>query len=125
MPVHWTLTLRCGTCSAAITYVDERPDWRIDEPEIDQAALAEARAFVERYPRIEWCIGDYRSLDGERVRLPEYVGADISLLRPTGETYLALPEPSERYVACPFCDGKAPISSGHVGSTGSDQHEPI
>ena len=98
MPIHWSLTLLCETCGAAIRYEDERPTWRIEEP--DPALIEQARAWVAENPEVP-------SLEP----LPPYVGT-----RPIGQgvsvTFVDAP-PARRYVTCPACDGRVWLDPGH------------
>lgn len=93
MPLHWTVTLECSDCGAALRYEDERPEWQEDE-EV-KADLGKARKYVEANPKLS----AGQSIYG----LPPYVGCDPIF---TGKTFVKQ-DICTRYVACPACGGKA------------------
>lgn len=97
MARHWTLTLRCQDCGAAIRYEDERPDWQTDDPrEWSADAIAAAEQFVKDNPTVPLFSVS-----------PPYVQCDFF----TGATSVKVPPPAD-YVDCPACDGRAYRASG-------------
>lgn len=93
MPIHWTLTLLCSACGAAIRFEDERPDWKEDAALL--AEIAAAERWAAEHPK-----ADHRTA---RPRL-------VAIVSVFGHT--AAQHPETRYVACPACGGKAYMGSG-------------
>jgi hypothetical protein len=97
--IRWTVTLTCEDCGAAVRYEDERPSWRIIEP--DLGLIREAEEWLREYPGMA---GSALSVSPRTA--PPYVR------RRAFHAELAVPE-TRRYVVCPACDGRAfPASAG-------------
>ena len=90
MGIDYRLTVKCQDCYAVTTYSNERPEWKVREP--DPKRIRQAKRWL--------------ALPDPKPRpIPAYVGFGGwgSIL---GQPSLEVPA-SYRYVVCPACDGKA------------------
>ncbi|MCC6175331.1 MAG: hypothetical protein IT305_08535 [Chloroflexi bacterium] len=97
--MRWTLTLACRTCSAEISFADERPAW---QPDAELAAeIRAAEAWLEIHPGARWDIGGFVDETGRyiRSRVPTRVDHDEQ-----GRLFVSRPD--GRFILCPVCDGR-------------------
>jgi hypothetical protein len=113
MAVHYTLTLHCGRCGAAITYRDERPAWQTEPP--DPETIAEAHQWVAEHRTTPPGFGVLVSAIGA----PPYVQGDML----TGQWRAVVPDPRQ-YVPCPACDAAVYRESGLLPSIPAPEPAP-
>lgn len=97
MPMTFKLNLTCSACKAAVTFENEKPEWK-EDPKVAEA-LAESKAFVERHK-------DTIPFFVKEEKKPPYVMSTGQY----GEFRLLKVDP--RYVECPCCGGRAWWGSG-------------
>lgn len=111
MTKTYTVTLTCGSCKAALTFTDERPDWKTYDYRVEQADECERSArfvvenadktFTNHYTELNHA---YRAAGHPAFVKPYDHDASPWDDRANG-LCLKIPDPY-RYVDCPVCDAQ-------------------